>query len=253
MGRLERKVAIVTGATSGMGRAIALRLAEEGAAVLLGGRDPERGASLVATIRQAGGRCEFVPGDISQLEANRRLVEGAVAMFGGVDILVPNVGILGLGSITDVPLETWHETIATNLHAVFYLLRLGIPEMRKRGGGTIVVNGSIAAFKAFPNHAAYCAAKAALAGLVRQAAVDYGPEIRVNMMCPGPVDTPLLWDSARAFPDPARAVADAGLKTQLKRIGTPKDVARLALFLASDDSCWITGSTFTIDGGATCA
>ena len=117
----------------------------------------------------------------------------------------------------------------------------------------MVVNGSIAAVRAFPNHAAYCAAKAALGGLVRQAAVDYGPDIRVNMMCPGPVDTPLLWDSARAFPDPATAVADAGRRTQLGRIGTPDEVASLALFLASDDSSWITGAAYTIDGGATCA
>jgi NAD(P)-dependent dehydrogenase (short-subunit alcohol dehydrogenase family) len=191
-----------------------------------------------------------VIGNIGTFEANQALVQRAKEAFGGVDILVPNAGVLGIGSITEVSLETWHETIATNLHAVFYLCRAGIPEMLARGGGSIVVNGSIAAMKAFPNHPAYCAAKGALVPLVKQIALDYGPKIRANVMCPGPVDTPLLWDSAKAFPDPAVAVKNAGARTALQRLGQPSDIASLALFLASDDSAWITGSAFTIDGGA---
>jgi NAD(P)-dependent dehydrogenase (short-subunit alcohol dehydrogenase family) len=122
--------------------------------------------------------------------------------------------------------------------------------MLARGGGSIVINGSIAAMKAFPNHPAYCASKGALVPLVKQLALDYGPRIRANLMCPGPVDTPLLWDSAKAFPDPAVAVQNAGNRTALKRLGQPADIASLALFLASDDSSWITGTAFTIDGGA---
>ena len=104
--------------------------------------------------------------------------------------------------------------------------------------------------KAFPNHPAYCASKGALIPLVKQLALDYGPTIRANLMCPGPVDTPLLWDSAKAFPDPAVAVQNAGARTALKRLGLPADIANLALFLASNDSSWITGGAFTIDGGA---
>lgn len=250
MKKLEGKVAIVTGATIGMGQAIAERFAAEGAAVVAGGRDKERGHALINGIRAAGGRAELVTGDIGTLEANQALVSCAKELYGGVDILVPNAGILGIGSITEVPLETWHETIATNLHAVFYLCRAGIPEMQARGGGSIVINGSIAAMKAFPNHPAYCASKGALVPLVKQIALDYGPTIRANLMCPGPVDTPLLWDSAKAFPDPAVAVHNAGQRTALKRLGLPSDIASLALFLASDDSSWITGTTFTIDGGA---
>jgi NAD(P)-dependent dehydrogenase (short-subunit alcohol dehydrogenase family) len=151
--------------------------------------------------------------------------------------------------VTDLPVETWRHTLAVNLDAVFYLLRSAIPAMREAGGGAIVVNASIAAFKAFPNHAAYCASKGALLALVRQVAVDVAPTVRVNALCPGPVDTPLLWDSAVAFPDPAAAVAEAGRKTLLKRLGQPEDVARAALFLASSDSGWITGTALTIDGG----
>jgi len=124
--------------------------------------------------------------------------------------------------------------------------------MIKRGGGSIVVNGSIAAYKGFPNHAAYCASKGALVPFVKQIARDYGPSIRANLMCPGPVDTPLIWDSARAFPDPAEAVRLAAEGTVQKRLGLPKDVANLALFLATGDSAWMTGAALTIDGGALC-
>jgi NAD(P)-dependent dehydrogenase (short-subunit alcohol dehydrogenase family) len=249
MGRLEGKAAIVTGATSGMGRATALLFAREGASVLASGRDPERGRHLIDEIRAAGGRAEFVPGDVSLAETNERLVEACARAFGGVDAVVAAAGMLGLGSVTDVPAETWRRTLAVNLDAVFHLLRCALPEMQRRGGGSVVVIGSIAAFKGFPNHAAYCASKGALVALVRQVAVDYGPSVRVNLLCPGPVDTPLIWESAAAFPEPAKAVADAGRKTVLKRLGRPEDVARAALFLASGDADWITGTAVTIDGG----
>jgi NAD(P)-dependent dehydrogenase (short-subunit alcohol dehydrogenase family) len=157
--------------------------------------------------------------------------------------------MLGLGSVTDVPVDVWRQTLATNLDAVFYLLRWALPTMRRRGGGSLVVVGSIAAFKGFPNHAAYCASKGALLALVRQVAIDYGPTVRINLLCPGPVDTPLIWESASAFPDPARAVAAVGERTLLKRLGRPEDIARAALFLASDDSAWVTGTALTVDGG----
>ena len=123
--------------------------------------------------------------------------------------------------------------------------------MQDRGSGSVVVNASIAATKSFPNHPAYCASKAGLVALARQAAVEYGPLIRINTISPGPVDTPLIWDSAKAFPDPQRAVQDAGAATLMQRLGTPDDIASLVLFLVSDDASWITGADFTIDGGIT--
>jgi NAD(P)-dependent dehydrogenase (short-subunit alcohol dehydrogenase family) len=250
--RLEGKVAIVTGATSGMGLGIAERFAREGAAVVAGGRNEERGKSLENRLRAEGGRIVFVAADVGTLEGNQALVTAAVERFSGVDTLVMSAGELGLGSVTDVPLEIWHSTVAANLHSVFYLCRLGIPEMKRRGGGSIVVNGSIAAYKGFPNHAAYCASKGALVPFVKQMARDYGPAIRVNLICPGPVDTPLIWDSAKAFPDPARAVQAAADGTVMKRLGLPTDIANLALFLACEDSAWMTGAAVTIDGGALC-
>jgi NAD(P)-dependent dehydrogenase (short-subunit alcohol dehydrogenase family) len=248
MGKLTDAAAIVTGATSGMGRATALLLAREGASVLAGGRDAARGAGLEAEIRAAGGRAEFVAGDVAEPATNERLVARCLRSFGRLDAVVACAGTLGLGPAADLPLETWRRTIAVNLDAVFYLIRAALPAMADRGGAIVVV-GSIAAYKGFPNHAAYCASKGALVSLVRQVAVDYGPRVRVNLICPGPVETPLIHDSAAAFPDPAKAVADAGRRTVMKRLGQPDDVARAALFLASADSAWITGTALDVDGG----
>jgi len=247
--KLQGRTVIVTGATSGMGRATALLFAREGASVLASGRDAGRGASLVEAIRAEGGRAEFVAGDVGEYETNQRLVEACVGTFGGVDAVVACAGKLGLGSATELPVATWRQTLAVNLDAVFYLLHCALPVMLARGGGSVVVVGSIAALKGFPNHAAYCASKGALLALVRQAAIDFGPSVRLNVLCPGPVDTPLIWESAAAFPDPATAVADAGKRTLLKRLGRPEDIARAALFLASDDSAWVTGTSLTVDGG----
>jgi NAD(P)-dependent dehydrogenase (short-subunit alcohol dehydrogenase family) len=252
VGKLEGKVAIVTGATSGMGWGVAERFAKEGAAVVASGRNAERGRALVEKLGTEGGRAVFVAGNVGTLDGNRALVGAALEHFGGIDTVVMSAGELGIGSVTDVSMETWHDTIAANLHSVFYLCRLAIPEMKKRGGGSIVVNGSIAAYKGFPNHAAYCASKGALVPFVKQMARDYGPAIRVNLMCPGPVDTPLIWDSAKAFPDPAKAVQAAADGTVQKRLGLPRDIANLALFLATDESSWMTGVAITIDGGALC-
>ena len=249
MSKLQDKAAIVTGATSGMGRATAILFAREGASVLASGRDAERAGSLVDAIRGEGGRVEFVAGDVGLPATNERLVETCRRTFGGVDIAVCCAGMLGLGSVAEVPVETWRQTVAVNLDAVFYLLRFALPEMQRRDGGSIVLVSSIAAFKGFPNHAAYCASTGALVALVRQVAIDYGPKVRFKALCPGPTDTPLIWESAVAFPDPSKAVEDVGKRTLLKRLGRPEDIARAALFLASTDSDWVTGTSLTVDGG----
>jgi NAD(P)-dependent dehydrogenase (short-subunit alcohol dehydrogenase family) len=249
VGRLEAKTAIVTGSTSGMGRAIACLFAWEGASIVCGGRNPERGAAVVAEIRSKGGRAQFVPGDVGDPENAEHLVDEARRTFGGVDVAVACAGTLGLGALSELAVDDWKRTLAVNLDAVFYLLRRALPAMRERGQGSVVVVSSIAAFKGFPNHAAYCASKGALVALVRQVAIDYGPAVRVNVLCPGPVDTPLIWDSAAAFPEPEKAVAAVAERTLMKRLGQPEDVARAALFLASDDSAWMTGTALTLDGG----
>lgn len=248
MGKLDGKIAIVTGGTSGMGRGIAELFAAEGAAVVIGGRDADRGREVVDGIASRGGAAAFVAGDIATVETNQRLVDAAVAEFGGVHLLVPNAGILGLGGILDGTLDVWHRTIDVNLHAVYYLIKLAVPIMLQQGG-SIVINGSIAAYKGFPNHPAYCASKGALVSLTRQLAIDLAPAIRINILCTGQVDTPLLWDSATAFSNPESVVQEVAARMPLKRLGTPEDIARAVLFLASDDAAWITGTALTIDGG----
>ncbi|PZX60260.1 NAD(P)-dependent dehydrogenase (short-subunit alcohol dehydrogenase family) [Algoriphagus ratkowskyi] len=247
--RLQGKTAIITGATSGMGKAMAERFVSEGASVILSGRDELRGKELEKDLMQKGGKVIFVAGDVSEIAVNEKLVQEAVHHFGKLDIIVTNAGKLGLGSVTDISIEDWNETFNTNLNSVFYLSRYAIPEMQKNGKGVILATSSIAAVKSFPNHAAYCGSKAALVALVKEMALDYSPTIRVNTICPGPVDTPMIWDSAKAFDDPDTIVQQTANNTLMKRLGKPEDIASLALFLVSDEASWITGAAYTIDGG----
>lgn len=244
--KLEQKVAIITGATSGMGKAIARAFVEEGAKVVLSGRDEKRGIELT---QELGSNSSFLGGDVSIPDYNEQLVHKAINEFGRLDIVSMNAGILGLGSVTELSQEIWKKTVDVNLSSLFYLSKYAIPELQKNAGSSILINASIAAFKSFPNHPAYCASKAGALALMRQMAVEYAPKIRVNAICPGPVDTPLLWDSAKAFEHPEQAVENAANTTLLKRLGQPKDIANLALFLTSDDASWITGTAMTIDGG----
>lgn len=249
MTQLKDKAFIITGATSGMGREIAIRFAAEGASVILSGRNQKRGEEVARKINNQNGNSIFIAGDVSEPEYNKQLVSSSIEHFGKLNGIVTNAGILGLGSVTELSVEDWGKTFKTNINSVFYLLKYAIPEIVKNEDGVAIVNASIAAFKSFPNHAAYCASKAGLVALVKQVAVDYGPKLRINTICPGPVDTPMIWDSAKAFPDPKAAVNQAADATLMKRLGTTKDVADLALFLATESSGWITGSSFNIDGG----
>ena len=233
-----------TGATSGMGKAIAKRFYEEGADLVLSGRNVERGAALTQVLSSS----VFLAGDVSEPSYNERLVETAIKHFGKLDIVALNAGILGLGDVVDLSIEDWRTTIDTNLSSIFYLSKHAIPHLEKQEGN-ILINASIAAYKSFPKHPAYCSSKAGAIALVKQMAVDYAPKIRINAICPGPVDTPLIWNSAKAFEDPERAVQNAGETTLMKRLGNPEDIANLALFLVSDEASWITGTAMTIDGG----
>lgn len=243
--KLKNRVGIITGATSGMGKAIAMEFAKEGAKLILSGRNSERGNEVAKATKNS----IFIAGDISKPETNEQLVKAAIDHYGQLDFIALNAGILGLGSVIELPLDTWNTTLNTNLSSIFYLSKYALPHLLNSDSGNILINASIAAFKSFPNHPAYCASKAASIALMKQMAVEYAPKVRVNAICPGPVDTPLLWDSAKAFENPNNAVEDAIKATLLQRLGTPDDVANLALFLISKDSSWITGTSMTIDGG----
>ncbi|MEO1010394.1 MAG: glucose 1-dehydrogenase [Bacteroidota bacterium] len=242
--RLRNKVGIVTGATSGMGRAIAQMFFDHGAKLVLSGRNVASGTALASTLPNT----VFKAGDVCNADYNQQLVQTALETFGQVDIVSCNAGILGLGNVVDLPAEVWHKTLDTNVTAIYHLAKYALPHLGKTRGN-LLVNASIAAFKSFPNHPAYCASKAAALALTKQLAVEYAPEVRVNALCPGPVDTPLLWDSAKAFENPDIAVKNAAEATLIKRLGSPEDVAQLALFLVSEEASWITGTAVTIDGG----
>jgi NAD(P)-dependent dehydrogenase (short-subunit alcohol dehydrogenase family) len=242
--KLNNKVCLVTGATSGMGKAIAQRFSNEGAKLVIAGRNKERGNQLAKELSGS----IFLEGDVCDPDYNEQLIKKTIKLFGKLDIVSINAGILGLGNIIDLSNEDWHKTMNTNLNAIFYLSKHAIPELQKQKG-TLLINASIAAYKSFPNHPAYCASKAGAVALMKQLAVEYAPDVRVNAMCPGPVDTPLIWDSAKAFENPDQAVENAGKATLMKRLGTPEDVASLALFLVSEEASWITGTAMTIDGG----
>lgn len=253
MKKLVGKTAIITGSTKGIGRAIAERFAEEGANVVLTGRDETKGRDAVKKIEQKGGRAAFIQADLQNSKENKKLVEYSIKQFGSIDILVPNAGILGLGSVTKVEPDLWNQTLDINLNSVYHLMRFGIPEMSKRDGSSILIIGSIASHKGFPNHAAYCASKGAVDALARQAAVDYAPQIRVNLIHPGPVDTRLYRSSAIAFPNAETILDEVPNQVPMKRVGLPDDIAKAALFLVSDDASWITGSVLTVDGGVSAA
>jgi len=250
---LQDQVALITGSTSGMGEAIARRFSNEGASVVINGTNEERGKSIEKSITDGGGSAFFYKADVSNAEEVEAMVSAAVDRFSKLSILVPNAGILGNGLATEISLETWHQTIGVNLNGVYYLCRYGLPELTKAGGGTVIINASIASFKSFPNHPAYCASKGALIPLMKNLAKDYAEhKIRVNALCPGPVDTPLIWDSVKAFPNADSIIEETIQMTCTKRLGTPEDVAEAALYFASERSSFITGASLTIDGGVMC-
>ena len=249
MGRLSNRVIVITGATSGMGKAIAEKFAAEGAKLVLNGRSEDKGKALLGELDSYRYSVTWHCGDVGLLETNEKLVSLALDQYGKLDTIVCNAGVLGLGSVTELSVEDWNDTLNTNLSALFYLSRCAIPHMQKNDFGVVLANASIAAFKAFPKHPAYCASKAGQVALARQIALEYGPTIRANVMCPGPIDTPLIWDSAKAFENGDVAVENARKATAMKRLGQPRDVSELALFLVANESSWITGSAVTIDGG----
>ena len=240
----ENKSVIVTGATSGMGRQIALDLAKKGANIIANGRNLQAGNSLEM---EADGSVHFVPGDIADPNTSKALAFQSMEKFAYIDMVVMSAGELGIGKITEVDIDVWHQTFATNVHSVYYLLKEVLPLMQQ--GGSIVLIGSIAAFHAFPNHPAYCASKGALVSLVKQIALDYGPDVRINLICPAQVKTPLLENSLTAFPNPEQILTQTANRLPLKRLGTTTDISSMAQFLLSEESAWVTGSYFIIDGG----
>ena len=252
MGRLEQKVAVVTGAASGIGRGTALCLAREGAAVLAADLNSQGGEQVIGEIAAAGGRALFQHTEVSSEPDIKALVDRTLSEYGRLDIMFNNAGLVGaVGPIEKVSADDWDRTIAVLLRAVFLGIKYAVEPMRKTGGGSIISTSSIASFLPSPYGAAYAAAKGAVISLTRAAALQLGPDrIRVNCICPGAINTP-IWGSLPAFSDPAAVAQLLDHVQTIPRVGRPEDIASMVLFLASDESEWVTGQAMIVDGGLT--
>ena len=245
MGKLNNKVAVITGAASGIGRATATLFAGEGAAVVIGDLNLEGGEAAVRECKENGGRAVFQKTDVTAEADIKAMVARAVQEFGGLDIIYNNPGLGGaLGPLEQITAENWDRSLAVLLRGVFLGMKYAIPEMRKRGGGSIISTASIAGLRGYPGLHPYCAAKAAVINLTRSAAVELGKDrIRVNCICPGGINTPIGGATSERS---ERALAEA---QPIRRAGQPEDIANAALFLAGDESEWITGTAMLVDGG----
>jgi len=256
MGKLSGKVAIITGATSGIGKATALLFAEEGADLVITGRRVELGQHLENEIRQKGVRCVFVEADQSQADDCSRVVERTLSDFGRVDILFNNAGIVTNGTAETTSEEVWNETFAINVTAVWRMCKLVIPHMKRQGKGVIVNNGSDWSVVAGQDALPYIASKGAVAMMTKAMALDYAREnIRVNAVCPG--DTLVdRWVEKGYFEDSDPVTIEEAMKESsayipMGRFGKPEEIAQAVLFLASDDSSFVTGHLLLVDGGNT--
>jgi len=248
--RLDNKVALITGAASGIGAGIAERFSEAGAAVVLFDINGDGVRSKEQKLRQAG-RALAIAGDVSREEDVKAAIAEAVGKFGTLDILVNNAGIEVLGSIVDQASSDWDRQLDVNLKSVFLFSKYAIPHLRVRGGAVVNIS-SVHAFVGYEGNAAYDASKAGIIGLTRALALDHGRDgIRVNAICPGYIDTPLMDHWFNAQPDVAAARRQVTSFHPLGRMGTPRDVADAALFLASDAASFISGTYLVVDGAMT--
>jgi NAD(P)-dependent dehydrogenase (short-subunit alcohol dehydrogenase family) len=251
--RLEGKVALITGAASGLGRTAALLFAAEGAAVMISDLAEEQGRQAVAEIEQEGGRAGFFRADVSRSNEVEALMAHTVKTFGALHVLYNNAGIMhpGDGGTLDTTDEIWDLVVAVNLRGVWLCCKYGIPAMLESGGGSIInVASFVALVGAATPQIAYTASKGGVLSMTREIAVEYARRgIRVNALCPGPIETPLM---AELLADPARRQRRL-VHIPMGRFGKADEIARAALFLASDDSSLMTGASLVVDAGITAA
>jgi len=248
--RLKGKVALITGGTSGIGSATAIRFVKEGAAVAITGRNPERGEEVVKAMQALGGDALFIRSDVRVAADCRNAVQQTLERFGKIDILFNNAGVFHPKTLPDCTEEEWDETIDSSLKGAFLMSKYTLPSMIERGKGSIIHTSSGWGILGGSGAASYCAAKGGLIVMAKAMAIDHGPQgIRVNCVCPGDVLTPMLHDDAAkrgmTWDDYAAGAADR----PLGRIGTVDEIADAVLFLASDESSFVTGESLVVDGG----
>jgi NAD(P)-dependent dehydrogenase (short-subunit alcohol dehydrogenase family) len=245
--RLKDRVAIVTGAGTGIGSACALALAREGARVVLVGRRKDR---LEGIARQIGDSCLVIPADVSQQADISRLVESTVSTFGHLNVLLNNAGVLHVGNSEQITEEQWDETFNVNVRGLWLLSRAVLPAMRAAGGGSIINMASVLGINGARNRASYAPSKGAVVLLTKCMAIDHAADkIRVNCICPSFVETDLTAAILRDAPDPQAVRRERIAVHPIGRLGQPEDMAGLAVYLASDESAWVTGAVFPVDGG----
>ena len=250
--RLKDKVAVVTGASKGIGEAIATAFVREGACVAICSRSStkDKGEAVAAALREAGGEALYIQADVSVMSDVQQLVDATLDRWGRLDVLCNNAGIGMLRTVEETTEEEWRHLMSINLDGVFHCSKCAIPALRRSGGGSIINLASVASFVGFPADAAYCASKGGLLMLTRQMALDYAPEnIRVNAICPGFIHTPELDHYLAQKPDPESARAEVVAYHPIGRIGQPAEVAEVAVFFASDESSFVTGAHLAVDGG----
>ncbi len=250
--RLQNKVALITGGTSGIGEATALLFAKEGAKVAITGRNEKRGHAVTAQILEAGGEAIFLRTDVRKADECRRAVEETVRSFGRLDILFNNAGIFYPHTTLDCTEEEWDLQIDINLKGTFLMSKFALPGMIEQGSGVIINNSSGWGIVGGDAAVAYCASKGGVVLLTKAMAIDHGRQgIRVNCICPGDVDTPMLPEDARMRGQKWEDYLAGCSNRPLGRIGTSDEIAKAVLFLASDDSSFMTGATLVVDGGGT--
>lgn len=248
--KLDRRVAIITGAAAGIGEASARLFAEEGARLVLVDLDKEALQRLCEDLEGNSTIVLDIAGDISQHSVCKTIVEKTMAQFGRLDILFNNAGIVLNGSIVDCTEEEWDHTMNVNLKSMYFLCKEAIPVMQRQGGGCVINMSSVAGPSGVCNRGAYSVSKAGVFGLTKSLAADFVKDgIRVNCICPGTVDTPSLRRRIANSPDPEAARRAFISRQPMGRLGKPEEIAAMALFLASDDSRYMTGQTILMDGG----
>lgn len=252
MQRLSGKVVFITGGGTGIGRACALLFAREGAKVAIAARQKERLDEVAEEIITGGGEALALECDVTDKKAVGAALQTTEERFGRLNVIVNNAGTVHVGAVEETSDEDWNRTISANLTGTFYVSRAALPALRRAGSGSIVNVGSYLGLVALKQRAAYCAAKGGVALLTKAMALDHAHEnIRVNCICPAIVETELSKAAIARAADPAAYRKARESQIPLGRMGQPEDIAQLALFLASDESSWITGTAFPVDGGLT--